>query len=192
MARTRTHDPDRKVCIGAIAGVHGVRGLVRIKSFTDAPEDVAAYGPVTDAAGARRFIIEAKGMVRGMVLAHIDGVDDRDAADRLRGTELYVDRDVLPAPETDEFYHMDLIGLDVETRDGARLGKVKAVQNYGAGDILEVARDDGGIDMLPFTHAVVPEVDLTGRRLVVEPPYEVTVRPDDAEKTGTEAGEPQP
>lgn len=192
MARTRTHSPDRKVCIGAIAGVHGVRGLVRIKSFTDAPEDVAAYGPVTDAAGARRFVIEAKGMVRGMVLAHIDGVDDRDAADRLRGTELYVDRDVLPAAESDEFYHADLIGLDVETRDGAHLGKVKAVQNYGAGDILEVTRDDGGIDMLPFSHAVVPEVDLTGRRLVVEPPYEVTVQAADADDAGAAPGEAQP
>jgi 16S rRNA processing protein RimM len=191
MARTRSHNPDRKVCIGAIAGVHGVRGLVRIKSFTDAPEDVAAYGPVTDASGSRRFVIEAKGMVRGMVLAHIDGVDDRDVADRLRGTELYVDRDVLPVPGTDEFYHTDLIGLDVEMRDGAHLGRVKAVQNYGAGDILEVARDDGGIDMLPFTHAVVPEVDLTGRRLVVKPPYEVTVRSDENE-AGAEPGEVQP
>lgn len=187
MARAATHNPDRKVCIGAIAGVHGVRGLVRIKSFTDAPEDVTAYGPVTDAGGSRRFVIEAKGMVRGMVLAHIDGVDDRDAADRLRGTELYVDRDVLPVPEAEEYYHADLIGLDVETRDGAHLGTVKAVQNFGGGDILEVARDDGGVDMLPFTHAVVPEVDIVGRRLVVEPPYEVIARSEDAEATAGEA-----
>jgi 16S rRNA processing protein RimM len=189
MARAATHNPDRKVCIGAIAGVHGVRGLVRIKSFTDAPEDVTAYGPVTDAGGSRRFVIEAKGMVRGMVLAHIDGVDDRDAADRLRGTELYVDRDVLPVPEAEEYYHADLIGLDVEMGDGAHLGTVKAVQNFGGGDILEVARDDGGVDMLPFTHAVVPEVDVVGRRLVVEPPYEVTARPEDADSA---AGEAQP
>lgn len=190
MARARIHNPGRKVCIGVIAGVHGVRGLVRIKSFTDAPEDVAAYGPVTDASGTRRFTIEAKGTVRGMVLAHIDGVDDRDAAGRLRGVELYVDREALPAPDVDEYYHADLIGLDVETRDGAHLGTVQAVQNYGAGDILEVARDDGGVDMLPFTHAVVPEVDLAGRRLVVEPPHEVIARPDNGEDARSEEARP--
>lgn len=178
MARAPTHKRDRRVCVGAIAGAHGVRGLVRIKSFTDAPGDVAAYGPVTDAGGSRRFVIETRGMARGMVLAHIEGVDDRDAADRLRGIELYVDRDVLPAPEAEEFYHADLIGLDAETRDGARLGTVRAVHNFGAGDILEVARGDGGVDMLPFTRAVVPEIDIAGRRVVVEPPYEMAAGAD--------------
>lgn len=190
MARAETHKHDRKVCIGAIAGVHGVRGLVRIKSFTDAPDGVTAYGPVTDAGGGRRFVIEAKGMVRGMVLAHIDGVDDREAADRLRGTELYVDRDALPAPEAEAFYHADLIGLDVETREGGHLGKVEAVHNFGAGDVLEVARDDGGADMLPFTRAVVPVIDVEGHRLIVEPPYELMARPDEPDETAQEARRP--
>jgi len=184
MARAASHKPSRKVCIGAIAGVHGVRGLVRIRSYTDAPEDVAAYGPATDASGSRHFRIEAKGMVRGLVLARIEGVDDRDAAERLRGTELYVERDSLPATETDEYYHADLIGLRVETSDGKPYGTVAAVQNFGAGDILEVRREGGGIDMLPFTREVAPEVDIAGRRIVVEPPTELTARAEEDEAAG--------
>ena len=111
-------------------------------------------------------------------------------ADRLRGTELYVDRDALPVPEAEEYYHADLIGLAAETREGGCFGTVKAVHNFGAGDLLEVTRDDGGIDMLPFTRAVVPVIDFDGHRLVVEPPYELMARPDESDEPAQEAGQP--
>ena len=118
---------DRKVCIGAIAGPHGVNGLVRLKSFTADPEAVAAYGPVTDAAGLRQFRIVLTGAARDMLLARIDGVADRTAAEALRGVELYVERGRLPAPEADEFYHADLIGLPARATDGSEIGTVTAL-----------------------------------------------------------------
>lgn len=162
----------KRVCLGVIAGAHGVRGLVRIKSFTEAPEDIAAYGPLGDEAGRRRFEIAVKGESKGAVLAAIAGVDNRDAAEALKGTRLYVDRAALPPPEEEEYYHADLIGLVAETRGGERLGRVVAVHNFGAGDILAIEHPDGAELLLPFTKAVVPEVDLAGGRLVVEPPIE--------------------
>ena len=151
---------DRKVCIGAIAGPHGVNGLVRLKSFTADPEAVAAYGPVTDAAGLRRFRIVLTGAARDMLLARIEGVVDRTAAEALRGVELYVERGRLPAPEADEFYHADLIGLDVRDENGLAVGRVTAVQNFGGGDILEISHNGREGMMIPFSRAAVPEVNL--------------------------------
>jgi 16S rRNA processing protein RimM len=161
--------PDR-ICVGIVVGVHGVRGVVRIKSFTADPADVAAYGPVADESGARRFGIEAVGTARGAVLARLSGVGDRNAAEALKGLRLYVPRAALPPANEDEYYHADLIGLPVETREGARLGTVGAVHNFGAGDILEVRRVEGGDVLLPFTEAVVPEVDLAAGRIIADPP----------------------
>ena len=114
--------PNRKVCVGVIAGPHGVDGRVRVKSFTAEPDGVTSYGPVTDASGAREFTLEPAGSVRGMVLARISGIRDRNAAEALRGVELYVERDRLPPPDEDEFYHADLIGLAVKDRTGAMIG----------------------------------------------------------------------
>lgn len=160
-----------RLCVGVIAGAHGVRGLVRVKSFTAVPADVAAYRPVTDAAGRRQFDLEITGEVRGLLLARIAGVNDRDAAERLRGVELYIDRDLLPPVEDDdEFYHADLVGLTAERADGSVYGEVKAVHDFGAGAMIEIALADGGDVVLPFTAEVVPEVDIDGSRLVVEPP----------------------
>jgi 16S rRNA processing protein RimM len=159
-----------KVCVGAIVGVHGVQGAVRIKSFTTEPADVAAYGEVSDESGARRFAVKVLGQARGAVLARLSGVANRDAAEALRGVRLYVPRAALPETKEDEFYHADLIGLPVETREGAPLGTVRAVHNFGAGDILEL-RDDGGRELLlPFSDATVPEIDLAARRIVATPP----------------------
>ena len=161
--------PD-KVCVGTVVGVHGVQGAVRIKSFTADPADVAAYGAVSDESGARRFEVKVLGQARGAVLARLSGVAGRDAAEALRGLRLYVARAALPETKEDEFYHADLIGLPVETRDGAALGSVRAVHNFGAGDILELHGDDGGELLLPFSDAVVPEIDLAAGRIVAAPP----------------------
>lgn len=168
---TALPDTRRRVCLGAIAGAHGVRGLVRIKPFTERPEDVAAYGPLTDEAGLRRFEIRVQGLHKGLVVAALAGVEDRDAALALRGVGLWVDRAALPEPTADEYYHADLIGLDVTATDGTRLGTVKAVHDFGAGDVIEVMlAETGRTVMLPFTAETVPEVAPAEGRLTVAPP----------------------
>jgi 16S rRNA processing protein RimM len=165
-----TRDMVERVLVGAIAGAHGVRGAVRIRSFTDDPAAVAAYGPVFDEAGARQLVLKVTGPTKGGVIAEIDGVADRDAAESLRGVRLYVPRAALPSTDEDEFYQADLIGLAVETVDGDSLGRVRAVQNFGAGDLLEVERADGSTVSLPFSRAAVPVVDIGAGRIVADPP----------------------
>lgn len=160
------------VCLCTIQAPHGVRGLVRLRPHTDVPEDVAAYGPLQDRSG-RAYILRLKGRSKGSLLAAVDGVADRDAAERLKGTDLYVPRDRLPATDdADEFYLADLVGLAVLRQDdGLTLGRVRAVPNYGAGDLLEVAPEGGGQTvLLPFTRDVVPEIDLAGGLVRVDPP----------------------
>jgi 16S rRNA processing protein RimM len=160
-----------RVCVGAIAGPHGVRGLVRVKSFTAEPADVAAYGPVEDEAGRRRFTLEIVGHAKGVLIARVPGIADRDAAEALRGVRLYVPRAVLPPPDEEEYYHADLIGLEAVFLDGSPFGRVRAVHDFGAGDSLEVTRADGGGTVLvPFTRAAVPVVDVAAGRLVIDPP----------------------
>jgi 16S rRNA processing protein RimM len=164
-----------RVLVGAIAAAHGVRGLVRVKSFTADPKSVASYGELSDARGLRHFRLTLQGQAKDGVIARIDGIDDRDAAEALKGTRLFVDREALPAlAEEDEFYQTDLVGLRVEACDGKTLGRVKAVLNFGAGDLLEI-EGEGVSLMLPFTRQVVPLVDLPGGRLVADPPAEVEV-----------------
>jgi len=158
------------VCLGAIAGAHGIKGLVRLKSFTARAEDIAVYGPLQDARGARQFDLALVGASRGALIARIKGVEDRNAAERLKGEKLYVARDRLPPTEAGEFYHADLIGLAAELRDGAPFGRVVAVQDFGAGPSLEIGRASGDSVLVPFTAAVVPVVDIAGGRVVVVPP----------------------
>lgn len=159
-----------RVCLGAITGPHGVRGLVKVKPFTEVPEDVAAYGPVEDEAGKRRFTLKIAGSAKGQVIVALDGVGDRDAAEALKGERLYVERAALPDPDDGSFYHADLIGMEVASPDGTSLGVVTALYDFGAGDLLEFRGADGTARMLPFTETVVPVVDLKARRLVVDPP----------------------
>lgn len=162
--------PDR-VCLGAIAGAHGVGGAVRIRSFTTEPADVAAYGPVSDEDGKRVFEIDIIGEAKGVVIGTIPGVTDRDAADALKGTRLYIARDALPVPDEDEFYHGDLLGLVAERVDGNRFGQVIGIRTVGETDVLEISRDDGLPSvMVPFTSAATPVVDLDGGRIVIDPP----------------------
>jgi 16S rRNA processing protein RimM len=167
-----------RVCVAAVAAAHGVRGLVRLKPFTEQPEDCLAYGPLSTADGGRVFKLEKLGLHKGQVLVRIEGVNDRTAAEALRGTRLYVERDALPAPEDeDEFYHADLIGLKAVLTDGSELGIVRAVYDFGAGDTLEI-KGKGKPVLVPFTLEAVPEVDIAGGKVVIDPPPGLLDGPD--------------
>jgi 16S rRNA processing protein RimM len=155
-----------RVLLGVVAAPHGVRGLVRIKSYTEDPMAVAAYGPLSDETGKRAYRVEALSAARGAVLARIEGVADRTAAEALRGLRLYVERERLPGTGEREWYEADLIGLSAIGRDGRDWGKVVAFHDFGAGSVMEVS---GGV-MLPFTDEAVPEIDIEGGKVLVEPP----------------------
>ena len=160
-----------RVCVGAISGSFGVRGEVRLKSFCAAPEAIADYAPLWTEDGARSFEVTLTRAVKGGFAARLSGVASKEAADALRGTRLYADRAVLPALPDDEFYHADLIGLEVVNTGGRVLGHVRAVHDHGAGDLLEV--HGPGLPatvLLPFTDACVPTVDLAAGRLIADPP----------------------
>jgi 16S rRNA processing protein RimM len=155
-----------RVLLGVVAAPHGVRGLVRIKSFTDDPMKVAAYGPLSDEAGKKVYRVEALSAARGAVLARIEGVADRTAAEAIRGLRLYVERKQLPDAGEREWYEADLVGLAAVGRDGRDWGKVVAFHDFGAGSVMEVS---GGA-MLPFTDEAVPEIDVEGGKVVIDPP----------------------
>src|SRR5690349_20634312 len=163
--------------VGVIVGAHGVRGAVRVKSFTAEPASVGTYGPVEDEAGTCRFALRVVGEGKGVVIATVKGVEDRNAAEALKGLRLYVARAALPAPAADEFYHADLIGLEAVTPAGERLGRVRAVHDFGAGDSLELDLEAGGTLLVPFTKAAVPRLDSARGRLVVEPREEFLAAP---------------
>jgi 16S rRNA processing protein RimM len=170
-----------RICVGQFAGAHGVRGLARLKPFTAVADDVARYGPVETEDAARRFALEVVGRAKGALIVRVDGIADRDAARALTGTRLYVARDRLPAPADGEFYYADLVGLPVVGPDGAPLGEIRAVHDFGAGDLLELTLGDRRTVMVPFTQAVVPAVDLARGRAVVALPAGLldAARPDD-------------
>ncbi|HMO70875.1 MAG TPA: ribosome maturation factor RimM [Paracoccaceae bacterium] len=162
--------PADRVCVGAIAGAFGVQGEVRLKSFCAAPEAIATYGPLWSEDGTHRFTVRLTRRVAGGLGARLSGVATKEAADALRGVTLWADRAALPGLPDDEFYHADLIGLAVQDTGGAALGRVRAVHNHGAGDLLEIETPGKGTLLLPFTRAVVPTVDLTAGRIVADPP----------------------
>ena len=165
---------DGRVCIAKFGAAHGVRGEIRLWPFTEDPLAVASYGPLETRDGKQQFEIAATRAAKDHLVARIKGVETRDAAEKLNGIELYVAREKLPATEDDEFYHADLIGLAAVSEDGASLGRIIAVHNFGAGDIIEIAPDNGGeTRLLPFSNAVVPTVDLENRRAIIVPPGEV-------------------
>jgi 16S rRNA processing protein RimM len=163
-------DAAKRVCLGVVTGPHGVQGALRIKSFTGAPEDVARYGTLTDETGVRRFELRLIGTAKGVVIARLSGVEDRNQAEALRGLRLYLPRSALPQTEADEYYHADLIGLEAVLGDGTPVGRIRAVHDFGAGDTLELARPGASPVMVPFTRAVVPSVELAAGRLVLDPP----------------------
>jgi 16S rRNA processing protein RimM len=185
-----------KICVAVVTGAHGVRGGVKLKSFTVDAESVVGYGPLSDKSGERRFHVRLTGEAsNGQWIATIKGITDRDTAAALRGTELYVDRDALPAPDEDEFYHADLIGLRAELVDGAVLGTVLGVHDFGAGDMLEVQPPRGPSLMVPFLKAVVPVVDMANGRVIIDPPAGLLDGgkpddvPDDGQMTDAESAE---
>lgn len=159
-----------RVCVGQILGAHGVRGLVKLASFTEDPEAVAQYGALSDESGSRRFTVSLSGQAKGHWIARIAEISDREAAQALAGLRLFADRDNLPEPEEDEFYHADLIGLPAERTDGSPLGRVVALHNFGAGDIIEIELPTGKRPLLPFNRQTVPVVDLAAGRIVIDPP----------------------
>lgn len=163
-----------------------MRGEVRIKAFTENPRAIGRYGPVEDETGARKFKVTVRGETKGLVIARLDGVADRDQAEALKGLRLYVPRDKLPKPKRGEWYVADLIGLAAEDTGGAPLGRVKSVQNFGAGDVIEIERQDGTTEFLPFTKQVVPEVDVAGGKIVIDPPAETEVRAETDEEAERE------
>jgi 16S rRNA processing protein RimM len=174
------------ILVGVFGAPHGVRGELRLKSYTGDPAAIAGYGPLLTADGKTAYALSSVRPVKDDILVvRVKGVDDRDAAARLTNVRLHVPRAALPAPEEeDEFYHADLIGLRVEAADGSLLGTVSAVLDFGAGDIIEIAPADGGRAlMLPFTRQAVPLVDIRGGRIVAEPPAETEARPEDGEPT---------
>lgn len=158
-----------KICVGAIGGAFGVRGEVRLKSFCTTAEDIATYGTLTTEDGTRRFAVTLTRPVNGGLGARLSGVETKEQADALKGVTLWADRAALPSLPDDEFYHADLIGLEVADPGGAVLGRVRAVYDHGAGDILEVA-GPAGVLLIPFTRAAVPTIDLAAGRIVADPP----------------------
>ncbi len=168
-------EPDRLVLVGVFGAPQGVRGEIRVKSFTVDPKAIGAYGPLTNAKRSRAFAFERLRVLKDdMLVAKPRGIETRDAAAALTGVEIFARRDHLPPPKTDEFYYDDLVGLAAVTPSGEPLGRVASLMNYGAGDILEVAPAGGGEALLlPFTRAVAPVVDFEAGRIVIEPPGEV-------------------
>jgi len=161
------------VCVARIGAAHGVRGAVRLWTFTEDPLAVKDYGPLMTKYGARQFEVTHAREAKDHLVVTLKGVATRDDAERLNGLELYVPRDRLPETDDGEYYHTDLIGLAAVTTSGQPLGKVIAIHNFGAGDIIEIAPPQGATMLLPFTNAVVPSVDLDGGRVVIDLPQEV-------------------
>jgi 16S rRNA processing protein RimM len=163
-----------RICVAQIGAAHGIRGEVRLRSFTEDPLAVATYGTLESEDGTQHFKIEALRPTKGIFVARLAGIKDRNAAERLTNIKLYVPRDRLPPTEdADTFYYADLIGLTAETVDGTLLGKVTAIHDYGALDLIEITLSGGGKTMqVPFSSTAVPTVDIAGGRIVVVPPVE--------------------
>ena len=162
-----------QVCVARIGAAHGVRGQVKLWTFTEDPFAVTRYGPLSTKDGARQLEVTQAREANGFLVATLKGVTSRNEAERLNGLELYVAREKLPATDEDEYYHADLIGLAAVTTEGEALGRVIAIHNFGAGDIIEIAPATGPTMLLPFSKAVVPTVDVAGGRVVIELPDEI-------------------
>jgi 16S rRNA processing protein RimM len=181
------------VCVARIGAAHGVRGAVKLWTFTEDPLAVRRYGPLLSGDGKRQFELAQAREARDHLVATFKGVTTRDEAERLNGIDLYVPREKLPATDEGEYYHTDLIGLAAVTTTGEPLGRVAAIHNFGAGDIIEIAPPKGTTMLLPFSNAVVPDVDLAGGRVVIALPQEIEGEDrDDVSSPGRprESGDP--
>jgi 16S rRNA processing protein RimM len=181
------------ICVARIGAAHGVRGAVKLWTFTEDPFAVRHYGPLQTKDGKRLFEVMQAREAKDHLVATFKGVTTRDEAERLNGLELYVARDKLPVTDDDEYYHADLIGLAAVTTTGDALGRVLAIHNFGAGDIIEIAPPRGATLMLPFSNAVVPEVDIAGGRVVIALPQEIEGEDESEEpSTGRPGGSRDP
>ena len=171
---------EKRICLGAIVGVHGIRGEVKVKSFTEYAEDIDTYGPLENEDGTERFELKVNGHSKELLRVKIKGIDDRTKAESLIGTRLYAKREVLPELEgKDEFYQADLIGLEVRLADGSVAGKVVGMYNFGAGDLLEIKpKACKATELLPFTKSYVPEINLKDGYIIVES-VSLNFAPDD-------------
>lgn len=161
----------KRILLGQINGAHGIRGEVLVRTFTGEPAAIASYGALTDAAGRAPLTLKVLRVTAKGVVARVTGVADRNGAEALKGRKLYVPRAAMPEPEEDAFYHEDLVGLAVVDDTGAPIGRVLAVQNFGAGDLLEIKLAGGsGTELVPFTKAFVPKVEIAAGRVVVAMP----------------------
>ena len=157
-----------KVCLGAIVGVHGIRGEVKVKSFSSDEKNLTRYGLLSNDKGDKRFELKIVGHSKELLRCKIKGVDDRTTAETLIGTGLYIDRALLPELKDEEFYHSDLIGLEVKNSSSEVLGQVNALYNFGAGDILEIKMNNGSLEMVPFTKSFVPVINIKDGYIIVE------------------------
>lgn len=163
----------RDVLLAAVIGAHGLKGEVKVKTFTEAPDALTRYGTLHLKDGRKLDIAHVHATKPGEAIVAFKGVGDRTAAEYLKGEELFVSRAMLPALEAQEFYHADLVGLNAEDAEGRMLGKVHAIHNFGAGDVIEIARPDGDTVLLAFTRDNVPTIDLEAGRIVIAVPEEV-------------------
>lgn len=161
---------ETRVLLGAVAGAHGIRGEVKVKTFTETPEGLAAYGPLTTESGRTLRIAQLRPVKAGEAVVRFEGVSDRNAAEALKGAQLFVDRAALPETEANEFYIADLIGLPAVNASGTTVGTVTAVHDFGAGDVLEIALLSGETEYVPFTDDTVPAVDIEAKRVIVRIP----------------------
>ncbi len=167
-ASSTDHDL-RLIVLGVITAPHGIRGQVKIRSFTANPEDLTAYGPLTSKSGAV-FEVKITSHTKDVLIADIKGVNSRDDAEKLRGIELCVPRSALPDSDENEYYHEDLVGLKVQTQSGEPYGIIEAVHNFGAGDLVSLKLISGKEELLPFTKASFPNIDIKKGIAVIEPP----------------------
>jgi len=177
-----------RVCVAQFGAAHGVRGEIALRSFTERPADFSRYGPLSSKDGTRVFEIAGVRAVNDQFIVRVAGIDDREAAQALRNVELYVARECLPPSADDEFYHADLIGLAAVTPAGEALGSVRAIYNFGAGDVIEIAADAGEALLVPFTRQAVPVIEIAARRIVVDPP--ATIGDEEDDKDDDEAKTP--
>jgi 16S rRNA processing protein RimM len=159
----------RLISLGVITSAHGIRGQVKIRSFTASPSDITKYGSLTDASG-KEYILTVTGGTKDALIATVEGINSRNDAEALAGTELFVPREALPKTKKNEYYHEDLIGLKVVTKDGALYGTVTGMHNFGAGDLIALKKEDGEEEFLPFTQAIFTTIDPEKGVLIIVPP----------------------
>jgi 16S rRNA processing protein RimM len=161
------------ICVGIVSGSHGLQGAVKIKSFMTVPEDIVTYGPLRNKSAGKSYKICLISSNQKGLVATLSGVNDRNASEKLRGTKLYLPRNILPKLDENEFYYSDLLGLSVENKNGEIIGVVTLIDDYGAGEIMEVDMKEGGTEMFSMSRQVVPVIDVENQRVVVNQPNEI-------------------